>query len=64
MDGPKGDHKQGCASMSGGKCVACPGKCPWESHANGDRYKDKIQNMSFFKDLTTRGQSVEKSDKF
>ena len=31
----KGDKKQGCASMSGGKCVACPGKCPWESHTNG-----------------------------
>ena len=33
-----GDKKQGCASMRDGKCVACPGKCPWDSHSNGDRY--------------------------
>lgn len=32
-----GDQKQGCASMSDGRCVACPGKCPWDSHSNGDR---------------------------
>merc|ERR1719320_765784 len=23
--------------MRNGRCVACPGNCPWDSHANGDR---------------------------
>ena len=32
-----GDNKEGCASMKNGKCVQCSGKCPWESHSNGDR---------------------------
>ena len=32
-----GDNKQGCASMKDGKCVRCAGKCPWDSHSNGDR---------------------------
>ena len=34
-----GDHKQGCASMRDGKCVQCPGKCPWDAHQNGRKYK-------------------------
>ena len=29
--------KKGCASMRDGKCVQCSGKCPWDSHSNGDR---------------------------
>ncbi len=32
-----GDNKKGCASMREGKCVQCAGRCPWDSHANGDR---------------------------
>ena len=32
-----GDVKEGCASMTDGKCFLCPGKCPWDSHSNGDR---------------------------
>ena len=35
--GISGDKKQGCAAMRNGKCLACPGKCPWDSHSNGDR---------------------------
>ncbi len=31
----EGDVKKGCASMRDGKCVKCPGKCPWQSHTNG-----------------------------
>ena len=30
-----GDHKQQCSSMRDGKCVRCPGKCPWKAHQNG-----------------------------
>jgi hypothetical protein len=30
-----GDHKKKCKSMKDGKCVRCPGKCPWDSHQNG-----------------------------
>ena len=33
----KGDMKEGCAAMRGGVCVVCPGKCPFDSHKNGDR---------------------------
>nr|XP_047145613.1 uncharacterized protein LOC105850390 [Hydra vulgaris]XP_047145614.1 uncharacterized protein LOC105850390 [Hydra vulgaris]XP_047145615.1 uncharacterized protein LOC105850390 [Hydra vulgaris] len=32
-----GDNKESCASMKDGKCVQCPGKCPWDTHRNGDR---------------------------
>ncbi|XP_057304654.1 uncharacterized protein LOC130641733 isoform X2 [Hydractinia symbiolongicarpus] len=32
-----GDNKERCASMKNGECVTCPGKCPWDSHSNGDR---------------------------
>ena len=31
----EGDNKEGCASMDKGKCVQCPGKCPWDAHQNG-----------------------------
>ena len=34
----KGDHKKECASMKNGICVTCPGKCPWSTHRNGNRY--------------------------
>ena len=30
-----GDNKIKCSSMKDGKCVRCPGKCPWDSHRNG-----------------------------
>ncbi len=47
-----GDVKEGCASMRAGKCVACPGKCGWESHSNGDRYSinfiSKAPMINFF----------------
>lgn len=32
-----GDIKSGCSSMQNGKCVFCPGKCPWEVHKNGTK---------------------------
>ena len=31
------DQKQKCHVMRDGRCVVCPGHCPWESHTNGDR---------------------------
>ncbi|XP_057292017.1 uncharacterized protein LOC130614599 [Hydractinia symbiolongicarpus] len=31
------DKKKKCSSMRDGKCVVCPGKCPWDSHSNGHR---------------------------
>ena len=44
-----GDQKQGCASMKEGKCIACPGKCPWDTHSNGDRLAiNKIETIFSF----------------
>ncbi len=33
----EGDDKKECAAMQDGKCVMCKGKCPWDSHTNGNK---------------------------
>jgi GTP-binding protein EngB required for normal cell division len=38
--GIKGDVKDGCWAMTNNRCRICPGKCPPESHKNGDRYEN------------------------
>ena len=32
-----GDIKNGCAVMSNGMCEVCPGKCPYDTHKNGNK---------------------------
>ncbi|XP_057304658.1 uncharacterized protein LOC130641735 [Hydractinia symbiolongicarpus] len=53
-----GDDKKSCASMKGGQCVACPGKCPWDSHSNGDRIYvyDEIEVEDTVEDMMDRYQ--------
>lgn len=53
-----GDIKEGCASMRNGECVTCPGKCPWDSHSNGDRIYvyDEIEVESTVEDMMNRYQ--------
>ena len=51
-----GDQKEGCWAMSGGSCRICPGKCPFDSHKNGDRIYvyDEVVEEETIEDMADR----------
>merc|ERR1719510_2488476 len=55
--------------MSGGKCVKCPGYCPWDMHSNGDRIyiytevesEDTIEDMCQKYNIAINDKNAKKS---